>query len=88
MKRRRKTIPRWQGIAACIIMTIALLQTGWLLYMAVFAEPRITEIDNLNCIHPGKSWYCCKQYRWGTMTNLTTNKTFEITECMKFKPID
>lgn len=84
--RRIKKIPRWQGILALIVLAVALAENGFFLYHHI-KGPAWTEQDNQSCVHAG-SWICCKPTPWGTMTELDINRTFTVTSCAKYDPIN
>jgi quinol-cytochrome oxidoreductase complex cytochrome b subunit len=94
-RRRRKTIPYWQGVVAVILMFIAILETGWALYLLKFDPPfkEQTETIRHGSFHYEKKWdclpyltqtICCEQSHWATTRNLTSNETVRYTHCFKF----
>jgi len=87
MKRRRKTIPRWQGIMAIFIMYTALFEAGWLLYENA-KGPTTIEKEEGTCVHIQKSSYCCDDNPWATMTDQSNNRSYKVSNCWKYDLIE
>ena len=97
-KRRSRTVPYWQAIAAVIVMFLALAEAAFFLYYlngtplfqertekVRFQNSSLIIEQKWDCLYYITESICCKQHHWLTTRNLTTNETIRYTECIKFE---
>ena len=92
-KRRQRTTPYWQTIAAIIVMYAAIIVSGIALYhlkvTPYFQEHTETtnsgENKTWDCLYYHTESICCEQKHWLTSFNTQTNATTRYTTCFKLE---